>query len=490
MLIVVKLFPEITIKSRPVRRRFIRTLRRNIRTMLRQLDEGVSVVGEWDYIDVETSTNEAAVLRQIIQCLQCTPGIARFQTVERHPLEDLDTMAELCRGVFADVLAGKTFAVRCKRSGRHTFRSVDVERHVGGVLLHQTDAVGVNLDNPQVKVQLEIRNEIVFLVKQQYRGLGGFPLGTQDGVLSLISGGFDSAVSSFLCIKRGLLTHYCFFNLGGKAHEFAVKEVALYLWLKYSSSHRVRFVTVPFEPVVAEILNRVDDSQMGVVLKRMMLRCATEVADQLQIKALITGESVAQVSSQTLPNLAVIDRVTDMLVLRPLCTSDKQDIIDIARDIGTEDFSKKIPEYCGVISVKPTTRARIERIEREENRFDMALIDQAVAAARMQSITAIAEDISDQPFELKITAELESGDTVIDIRHPDEQERRPLLLPDQKDVEKLDIPFFQLQSYFADRDKEGSYLLYCDKGMMSALHAAHLYDQGYRGIAVYDPAHS
>ena len=158
----------------------------------------------------------------------------------------------------------------------------------------------------------------------------------------MFSGGFDSSVSSFLCIKRGLQTHYCFFNLGGKAHELAVKEVALFLWIKYHSSHRVKFVSVPFEGIVEEILNKIDDSQMGVVLKRMMLRAADAVAKKLNISSLVTGESVAQVSSQTLKNLAVIDSVTETMVLRPLCTYAKQEIIDIAREIGTEDFSKNI----------------------------------------------------------------------------------------------------------------------------------------------------
>src|SRR5690625_5153738 len=103
---------------------------------------------------------------------------------------------------------------------------------------------------------------------------------------------------------------------------------------------------------------------MGVILKRMMLRAATDVAEALKLPALVTGESVAQVSSQTLPNLSVIDRVTDALVLRPLITMDKGDIIDMSRRIGTETFAAEIPEYCGVISVRPTTSARLHMVKR------------------------------------------------------------------------------------------------------------------------------
>src|SRR5690606_41944273 len=109
-----------------------------------------------------------------------------------------------------------------------------------------------------------------------------------------ISGGFDSAVASFLSMKRGMRTHFLFFNLGGREHELAVKEVALFLWQRYGSSHGVHFITVPFEAVVAEILDKVENSQMGVILKRMMLRAATQVAEKAQIPALVTGEAIAQ----------------------------------------------------------------------------------------------------------------------------------------------------------------------------------------------------
>ena len=104
------------------------------------------------------------------------------------------------------------------------------------------------------------------------------------------------------------MTHYCFFRLGGAEHELAVKEVALYLWLKFGASHRVKFITIPFEEVVDDIVAKVDNSQMGVVFKRLLYRAATAIANTLKVDTLVTGESVSQVSSQTLANLAVIDR--------------------------------------------------------------------------------------------------------------------------------------------------------------------------------------
>ena len=487
MLFLVKLFPEITIKTRPVRRRFIRQLRKNIRSVLSEFDPSVSVVGEWDNLEVTTSTDNPEVIAQISERLACTPGIAKFLHVEKYPRTDLDAMLDLALEYYREKLVGKTFAVRCKRNGKHSFKSTDVERHVGAGLSAQTEAAGVKLKGPDVTVLLEVRDDSVFMVRDQRDGLGGFPLGCQDSVLSLISGGFDSSVSSYLCVKRGLQTHYCFFNFGGRAHELAVKEVALFLWMKYHSSHRVKFISVPFEGVVEEILEKVDNSQMGVILKRMMLRCAAQIAAGLHIEALVTGESVAQVSSQTLANLAVIDLVTDCLVLRPLATTDKQQIIDTARVIGTEEFSKDIPEYCAVISNKPTTHAKLHRIEREEARFDFAVLDAAIGSAKHQLITDLVADLDGESAEVKIVETLNSDCTVIDIRHPEEAEIKPLILEaENQPGERLNIPFYQLRSGFADLDKNKSYLLYCGKGMMSRLHAANLMDEGFANVAVLE----
>lgn len=485
MLFLVKLFPEITIKSRPVRKRFIRQLRKNLKAVLREIDQEIKVRGEWDCMEVQSSTSDPQLHKQLIERLSCVPGVTQFLEVDSYELPGLDGILEIALQYYGNKLEGKTFAVRCKRMGKHSFKSVDVERFVGAGLNKDCGALRVDLSNPDVTVAMEIRDENLYMVKEIHQGLGGFPLGCQDSVLSLISGGFDSAVSSFLCIKRGLQTHYLFFNLGGRAHELAVKELALFLWMKYHGSHRVKFITVPFENVVAEILDKVEDSQMGVILKRMMLRAANQVADHMHIKALVTGESIAQVSSQTLVNLSVIDSVSESLVLRPLSTTNKQEIIDLAREIGSEDFSKNIPEYCAVISKNPTTKARPERIEKQEGNFDFAILDEAIGQANYQLITDVMNDSATNTSEVPTVSAINGTSRVIDIRHPDEIELAPLPTSIAGD-DALAIPFYSLQQEFSKLEGSLNYLLYCDRGMMSRLHAAHLMDEGHSNVAVLD----
>ena len=478
---LVKFSPEITIKSRPVRVRFVKQLRKNLKTLLNRVSSEVVVKDCWDYIEVIAP--DAADKGRVETVLTDTPGVCYFSSICEYPLTTLEELSAQAVELFGERLAGKTFALRCKRTGRsHSFSSVDVEHQVGGYLKFHGHAAGVSLTNPEVLVRIEIRDEKVFIIDRDYPGLGGYPLGSQDGAFSLISGGFDSAVASYMTIRRGMMTHYLFFNLGGREHELAVKEVALYLWMKFGASHRVHFVTVPFEEVVAEILDKIDNSLMGVVLKRMMLRVASRIAESYDLDALVTGESVSQVSSQTIRNLAVIDQASEALVLRPLAMSDKQDIIDTARRIGTEVFSAQIPEYCGVISVNPTTRARAHRVVHAEKRFDFSLLDKAVEERRAESIDELGLD-KERLIEAEVFETVPEGCVVLDIRHPDEEERAPLSLA----ADAKCLPFFKLATKFAGLPNETKWLLYCDKGVMSRIHASWLLEQGHTNVAVYRP---
>ena len=481
MKLIVKVFPEITIKSRPVRKQFIRQLAKNMRTVLKDIDPALKVLGEWDNLELQTEVCDPRQLAEMYRRLRCMPGIAHFLEVHEYPLIDLDDILDKCRQHFGALLQDKLFSVRCKRAGKHGFSSMEVEAFVGKHLRREFKAAGIELRNPQVLVRMEVRDQRLFIIDRQHDGIGGYPLGSLDQTLVLMSGGFDSTVAAYQIMRRGLLTHFCFFNLGGRAHELGVMEVAHFLWKKYGSSHRVLFLSVPFEEVLGEILQKVDNSQMGVVLKRMMLRAATRLAEDLHIDALVTGEAISQVSSQTLTNLKVIDAATEMLVLRPLLASHKQDIIDTATQIGTADFAKHMPEYCGVISVNPTTRAKPGRIEHEESHFDMAVLERALASVRRITVDRVIDELGED-LQVEEVSEALPGQVVIDIRHPDAADEQPLELPG---IEVQAMPFYALNNRFKELDSNRQYLLYCDKGVMSRLHAHHLLKEGHANVRVY-----
>ena len=480
MKFIIKLFPEIMIKSDSVRKRFIKILTSNIRNVLLRETENVAVIRNWDFIEVRAKVAEEAPM--VLDLLQRTPGIHHILEVEEYPFETMHDIFEQTLAQVRPQLEGKTFCVRVRRKGKHEFRSLDVERYVGGGLNQHIESARVKLTQPDVTIRIDIEHDKMLLVKARHEGLGGYPIGTQEDVLSLISGGFDSGVSSYMLIRRGSRVHYCFFNLGGAAHEIGVKQMAYHIWSRYSTSHKVRFVAINFENVVGEILEKVDNGQMGVVLKRMMVRAASKVAQRFDIQAIVTGEALGQVSSQTLTNLRLIDKAADALVLRPLITHDKEQIIAMAKTIGTDDIAKSMPEFCGVISKNPTVKAIESRILEEEGHFNFDVLKEAVQQAQYLDIREIAQQTEQEVTSVETTSELGENDVILDIRSPEETEESPFTL---EGVTVKVLPFYKLSSQFGSLDQSKQYLLYCQRGVMSKLQALYLKENGFSNVKVF-----
>ena len=480
MKFIIKLFPEIMIKSDSVRKRFIKILTSNIRNVLLRETENVAVIRNWDFIEVRAKVAEEAPM--VLDLLQRTPGIHHILEVEEYPFETMHDIFEQTLAQVRPQLEGKTFCVRVRRKGKHEFRSLDVERYVGGGLNQHIESARVKLTQPDVTIRIDIEHDKMLLVKARHEGLGGYPIGTQEDVLSLISGGFDSGVSSYMLIRRGSRVHYCFFNLGGAAHEIGVKQMAYHIWSRYSTSHKVRFVAINFENVVGEILEKVDNGQMGVVLKRMMVRAASKVAQRFDIQAIVTGEALGQVSSQTLTNLRLIDKAADALVLRPLITHDKEQIIAMAKTIGTDDIAKSMPEFCGVISKNPTVKAIESRILEEEGHFNFDVLEEAVQQAQYLDIREIAQQTEQEVTSVETTFELDENDVILDIRSPEETEESPFTL---EGVTVKVLPFYKLSSQFGSLDQSKQYLLYCQRGVMSKLQALYLKENGFSNVKVF-----
>jgi len=465
------------VKGSSAKRQMVGQLYNNLIKMLGRISEDITVRKFSDKIEVLTPL---AYVIEVRQLLLNTPGIE--QVLEALQFDNMNTLDEIkvkVGDITHEAIEGKTFVIRAKRSGNHDFRSTQLEQTVGGYMLATYPNNGVNLHNPDVTIRIELLNNQLNIITDKHVGLAGFPLGTQGDILSLMSGGFDSTIASYLTMKRGLKTHFIFFNLGGVAHELGVKQVALYLWSKFGSSHRVKFISVPFDDVLTEIFASTHETYMGVTLKRLMLLASEKVANEMDIDALVTGESVAQVSSQTLRNLALIDQVTNKLILRPLATMNKPEIMNMAKDIGTKEFAENMPEYCGVISKNPITHGSYKRMEREAKRFDYTVLDKAVEDAVTINVDDILDDVTTNTA-IEVVQELEPDMIVIDIR------------AEEGCIEtsgtSIKIPFHKLKSEFKKLDKNKEYLLYCEKGIMSQLHAQYLRDaEDAKNVRVYRP---
>ena len=170
-------------------------------------------------------------------------------------------------------------------------------------------------------------------------------------------------------------------------------------------------------------------------------------------------------------------------MLRPLITYDKQDIINIATKIGAYEFAASMPEYCAVISNRPTVRAKLKRVEEEEQNFNFNVLEEALENSRVTSIDTVLEDIK-QLGQLLPKQRLLANDVVVDVRPSLEQQKKPLNLPG---IDIITVPFFIINKQFGTFDQGRNYLLYCEKGVMSQLHALHIQDQGFKNVGVYRP---
>ena len=466
------------IKGPSAKRQMVGQLYTNLTSILEKISSDIAVRKFSDKIEVVAPFDSLAEVRQK---LLDTSGIEQIlEALQFNDMDSLDKIKVKVGELVIDSLEGKTFVVRAKRTGKHDFRSVELEQTVGGYLLAHSKAKAVELKNPEITVRMELIENQLNVITTKYKGLSGFPIGTQGDVLSLMSGGFDSTVASYLTMKRGIKTHFVFFNLGGNAHEIGVKQVALYLWSKFGSSHKVKFVTVDFQDVIEEIFRSTPPTYMGVVLKRLMLMASEKVAKDMEIDALVTGESVAQVSSQTLRNLALIDEVSNMLILRPLSTMNKPEIISIANDIGTRQFAETMPEYCGVISQNPIIHGSFKRIEKIAQKFNYEVLDDAVSNAISIYVHDIIDDVKSLEA-IEVVDDLATGKyIVIDIRPEDECI--------ETSAKSIKIPFHKLKKEFPKLQQDKEYLLYCEKGIMSQLHAQYLRDE-YKceNVRVYRP---
>lgn len=480
---IVRLQAEITVKSKTVRARHGKLLTTNLRNQLKAIDEAIKVKWMWDRIEVQLPQSpSAATSNAAVERLSCTPGVLYFDRVEQHPLADFETLLNWVLALKTAQLTNKTFAVRVKRKGNHQFSSQDLARYLGGGIRERVSGTSVKLKGAEEEVSLTVVENDVFLLERRFHGLGGFPLPSQETVLSLMSGGFDSTVSSYQMIKRGARTHYCFFNLGGDAHEAGVREISYFLWKRFSPTHPVKFISIDFGPLVDTILEHVDNGLMGVVLKRTMLRAASLATRYVNAQALVTGEAMGQVSSQTLSNLAVIDEVTNTLVLRPLIAMDKQDIVDTARQIGTEPLAAVMPEYCGVISIKPTVKANLQKVREAEAALTDEMIEAQVASAQVIDIRRLHEE---RMATLDLHASVDPGTAkiILDVRSLDEAEQAPLTA---QPYPVQSLPFFKLEKGFPALPSDTHYLLYCEHGVMSRMQVLHLRERGFNNVSVYE----
>ncbi|MEM3547158.1 MAG: tRNA uracil 4-sulfurtransferase ThiI [Candidatus Bathyarchaeia archaeon] len=374
---VLAAYGELALKSKPVRRRWVKMLISNVTTGLAEAGIKAQVSHKWSRIIVKTLEVEKSV--EVLNRVFGLTYIAPFAYVNLDELEDY--MAREAKNLLE---GADSFAVRVRRTGKHEFTSLDFERRLGAILKEKT-SVKVSLEKPDRTIYVEVHNGECYIYTHRVECYGGLPLGSSGRVVALISTGIDSPVATWLMMKRGCSIVVLHAQVNpGKPEACTRKLLDIVEVLKgWHIGLNIPVYVYKHGEALAEI-SRHATNYTCILCKRLMLRVAERLSREKGAKAIVTGENLGQVASQTLDNLNAIDSAIEIPVLRPLIGFDKEEIVSLARRIGTYEVSiRPDPECsqetaCWAKPSKPATKADLEKVLKFEKEVQMdKLIDRA-----------------------------------------------------------------------------------------------------------------
>ena len=295
----------------------------------------------------------------------------------------MDTILQTVKDYVPDFMrACKSFKADARRSDKaFPYKSPQISAEVGGAVLSALPGIKVDVNNPDIVVMVEIRESAAYIHAGKFRGAGGMPAGSSGRGLLLLSGGIDSPVAGYMMAKRGVEIEALHFESFPYTSERAREKVLeLARILSYYTPYGIKVHVISLTHIQEELKNNCEEDYFTLLLRRYMMHLASRVAKQYNCRALITGESLAQVASQTMQAIAVTDNAADLPVFRPAIGMDKEEIIQTARKIGTFDTSILPYEDCCTVFTPrhPRTKPELEKVLVQENKLDFkALADEA-----------------------------------------------------------------------------------------------------------------
>lgn len=311
-----------------------------------------------DDIDMQAATERLSKVFGIVNICPAAKCQKTIEDIERTTLECLSQID----------LNGKTFKVEAKREDKQfPMNSPQLCRHMGAVILKNTEGLSVDVHNPDILVQIEIRKE-AFIFTQKVSGAGGMPVGTAGRAAFLLSGGIDSPVAGWMISKRGVVLDAVHFHSHPYTSDRAKEKVIELAKIMTQYTGPIRLHIVPFTDIQLDIIDKCPKNYLTIIMRRLMMRIAEKIARESGAMALITGESIGQVASQTMESLVVTDNAVDMPVFRPCIGMDKEEIVTISKKIDTYETSILPYEDCCTIFVPkhPKTKPSISEIQEAE----------------------------------------------------------------------------------------------------------------------------
>jgi thiamine biosynthesis protein ThiI len=381
-------FGDLTLKGRN-RKMFVSRVVNLVKEKLDGLKTTLEITHDRIYVAINgEDTNE------IIKRLSYVSGISSYSLVVRvNTTSDMKEIKEAAVNLINEQIKGDVkFKVESKRSDK-TFplTSLEISKEISSYVLKQCQNLHVDVHNPEETLYIELRNKDTYLYLKDIKGMGGFPVGVAGKGLLMLSGGIDSPVAGYLAMKQGVEIECVHFESTPLTSiESAQKVIDLVKKMaKYAPKNRIKVHFVPFKELHMALLDNVPESYNITIMRRMMYRITSKLCDKFNALCIVNGESVGQVASQTLGSMNTINSVTNVPVIRPVVTYDKNEIIKISRMIDTYDISIKPFEDCCTVYVpkSPATAPTIEKSVLFEKSFDYeSLVDLAVENVKTVTI--------------------------------------------------------------------------------------------------------
>lgn len=362
-------------------------LLKNIRNSLREFgDFKVSACQSTIYVK---PMNDDADIDSAVEKMTKVFGIARLclsYSVEK----DMDVICKAAQLVCDEIASCKTFKVETKRSDkRFPLKSPEISATIGGVILDRLPHLKVDVNAPDIIVYVEIRETAAYIHAGTIKGAGGLPVGTGGKAMLLLSGGIDSPVAGNMMSKRGVSLEALHFESYPYTSELAFQKVMDLATIMTDYCGEFKLHTISVKEIQEELREKCDEPFFTLLLRRFMMRIASKIAQKENCQALITGESLGQVASQTMAAMAVTEEACDVPIFRPLIGLDKEEIVTVSRKIGTFDTSILPYEDCCTVFTPshPCTQPKLEKILEQESRLDCEkLIQNALITEKLYQV--------------------------------------------------------------------------------------------------------
>lgn len=397
-------YGELTLKGTN-RKMFVNQLKDNVKRALIPLS-GYHVKGKRDRMYIELSPE--ADINEIIQRLSKVYGIKSISPVIKIDKNE-EKINQSAIQLSPDFEKGSTFKVDVKRVDK-SFRldTYELQRQVGGAILKENNNITVNVKNPDYEIKIEVRMDAIYIYEKVIAGAGGLPVGTGGKTLLMLSGGIDSPVAGIEVMKRGVTVEAIHFHSPPFTSEKAKDKVIELTRILAERVGPIKLHLVPFTEIQKQINKVVHPRYTMTSTRRMMMRISDKVVHQINANAIVNGENLGQVASQTLKSMYAINHVTATPVLRPLLTLDKEDIIKKAKELGTFETSIQPYEDCCTIFTpkNPVTEPDFDKVIKYESVFNFdemienavenietLTIDQNYKSAKEQSTDSLIKDL-------------------------------------------------------------------------------------------------